>query len=43
MLDLLSVTQTGMQMRANLYANVFTVEHEQGFAEGAAPAADGGR
>lgn len=43
MLDLLSVTQTGMQMRANLYANVFTVEHEQGFAEGATPAADGGR
>ncbi len=28
MLDLLSLTQRGLQMRANLYANVFTVEHE---------------
>jgi hypothetical protein len=32
MLDLLSLTQRGFQMRANLYANVFTVEHEAGFA-----------
>jgi hypothetical protein len=43
MLDLLSLTQTGMQMRANLYANVFTVEHEAGFAGEAAPASEVGR
>ena len=31
MLELLGLTQGGLQVRANLYANVFTVEHEQGF------------
>ena len=37
MLDYLGYTHCGMQARANLYANVFTVEHEQGFlAEAAA-------
>ena len=28
MLDLLALTQRGQQIRANLYSNVFTVEHE---------------
>jgi len=31
MLDLLCLTQGGLQARANLYANVFMVEHELGF------------
>lgn len=34
MLDLLSFTQRGFQIRAHLYANVFMVEHETGFAGG---------
>ena len=35
MLDLLCLTQGGLQARANLYANVFMVEHELGFDAGA--------
>ena len=31
MLELLCLTQGGLQARANLYANVFMVEHELGF------------
>jgi hypothetical protein len=31
-LDLLSLTERGLQVRANLFSNVFMVEHESGFA-----------
>lgn len=31
MLELLCLTQRGLQVRANLFSNVFTVEHEAGF------------
>lgn len=31
MLDFLSQTQRGLQIRANLFSNVFMVEHERGF------------
>jgi hypothetical protein len=37
MLDLLSLTERGLQVRANLFSNVFMVEHEAGFV--ATPAA----
>ena len=34
MLDLLSLTERGLQVRANLFSNVFMVEHEPGVATG---------
>lgn len=35
MLGLLALTERGLQARANLFSNVFMVEHEAGFAAGA--------
>ena len=39
MLELLPLTERGLQVRANLFSNVFMVEHETGFADGPAAAA----
>jgi len=40
-LDLLSLTQRGLQIRANLFSNVFMVEHETGFPAAPVPAGRG--